>query len=203
MLFFSKKPSPILETLADASAFTEELVPSTVPEPSVPPAATEVPAASAPVFVSGFAPASRHLRHKVRRLSRHLKSVERGVGRARLAPTQFYPVMMAAPAPVPEAPPEELDALAEEVQPASAPPLDEAAIKGLVATAPIVVELQYEVLDLRHEVEALKQELAALRSQAAEVKTAKLSIVDAAGRVVAGISGDGTVSCRLIEMRAQ
>ena len=84
--------------------------------------------------------------------------------------------------------------------------LDGAAVAGLVATAPAFVVVQYEVLDLRHEVEALKQELAALRTkaaeQSAEVKTSKLSIVDASGKVTAGISSDGVVSCRLIELRA-
>ncbi len=75
-----------------------------------------------------------------------------------------------------------------------------------MATAPAFVVVQYEVLDLRHEVEALKQQLAELRAksaeQSAEVKTSKLSIVDASGKVTAGISGDGVVSCRLIELRA-
>jgi len=133
---------------------------------------------------------------KARSLKRQLRATARALSRCRFPITRPLDEPPAAIAPLPVA-------VVEAAAPA-VPQLNAADVGGLVAKAPVLVELQYEVLDLRHEIDALKHELAALRTkgsqQPAELKTSQLSIVDATGRVIAGISSEGVVSCRLIEM---
>jgi len=138
---------------------------------------------------------ARQLQQKARALKRQLRTTTRTLNRSR------FPVSRPIDQPQPEiAPP--LPVVEAIAAPASS--LSAAEVGSIVTKAPVLVELQYEVLDLRHEIDALKQELAALRTSAtqlpAELKTSQLSIVDAAGNTIAGISSSGVVSCRLIEM---
>lgn len=181
MFFFGKKSAPAPEPAPLQQVPTTTVTPMAQPSP-----------------VSSFSPpALRNLKYKTQRLKRQLRVTERSLGRPRVSSVFFAPP---EPAPVPEPQPEPE---AAEV-PVPAPALDEAAVTGLVAKAPLVVELQYEVLDLRHEVEALRQQIAALAlkasEQPSELKTSQLSIVDEAGRMVAALSKDGTVTCRRIDL---
>ena len=146
-----------------------------------------------------FAPArDTHMKTKTSRLKRQLRTVQRSLGRVRYANRRqvFIPTVIEAPlAPELVAPPVA----------ALAPAFDPAQVVGLVAQSPVLVELQYEVLDLRHEIDQLKRELAEMRAKAtetaAEVKTRQISVTDESGKVIAGITSAGVVSCQRIEFQ--
>ena len=135
------------------------------------------------------------LRQKAGKLKRQLRAAQRSQVRSRI--TGRRQVFVA---------PEQAPVVIPPPAPASAPAFDSTQVAGLVAQAPVVVEMQYEVLDLRHEIEALKSELAALRAKAseptAELKAGQLSIADAAGKVTARISSAGVLTCQKIEFHA-
>lgn len=132
------------------------------------------------------------LKRGTRRLQRELNATTRRLWRFRMASSHRYEPKVMSEAPT----------LKSEPVVAPAPTLNVAATQALIATAPALVELQYEVIDLRHQLQALQNEIAMLKAASAvgpvPVIASHVLVQDAQGQVVASLTPDGVLACSSI-----